>query len=81
MEEILNFTPESTEPPAELEPNPPNKGDIVSVDAPRASSSPQREACSRWKREKAKLHRKIQKMKREVEAAKRESEELRKKKD
>ncbi|XP_049421729.1 uncharacterized protein LOC125882102 [Epinephelus fuscoguttatus] len=102
MEEILNFIPESIEPPAELEPNPPNKDepnlepnhpnkdepnlelnppnkdDIVSVDTLKASSTPQRKACSRWKREKAKLRRKMQKMKREVEAAKRESEKLRK---
>lgn len=72
MEDILNFTPESREPPAELEPNPPNKDDIVSVDAPKASLTPQREACSRWKREKAKLCRKMQKIKQEVEVAKRE---------
>ena len=77
-EEILNFTPESIEPPAELEPNSPNKDDIVSVDTPKASSTPQRDACNRWKRDKAKLRRKMQKMKREVESAKRESEKLRK---
>lgn len=73
MEEILNFIPESIEPPAELEPNPPNKDDpnlepnppnkddIVSVDTPKASSTPQRKACSTWEREKAKLRRKMQK--------------------
>jgi len=41
-EEILNFTPESIESPAELEPNSPN----VSVDTPKASSTQQREACN-----------------------------------
>lgn len=63
MEQILNFTPESIELPKEFEPNPPNKDDIVSVDTPKVSSTPQRKACSRWKREKAKLHRKMQKLK------------------
>ena len=78
MEEILKFTPESIEPPAELEPNPSNKDDIVSVDRPKASSTPQRKACSRLKWEEAKLRRKMQNIKREVEAAKRESEKFRK---
>lgn len=68
----MNFTPESIESPAELEPNPPNMDDIVSVDTPKASSTPQRGECSRWKREKAKLRRKMQK------AAKKQSDKLRK---
>ena len=87
MEDILNFTPESMdttpiEVPAEFQPNPPNidRGNIVSLDPPRASSTPERVANSnvKWLREKAKLRRKMHKMKSEMEVAKKESEKLRK---
>ena len=60
--------------PAEFQPNPPNidRGNIDSLDPPRASSTPERVANSKVKRlrEKAKLRRKMHKMKSEMESKK-----------
>ena len=54
--------------PAEFQPNPPNidRGNIVSLDPPRASSTPERVANSnvKWLRENAKLPCKMHNMKR-----------------